>query len=336
MSERHRLLESIAKITSDYRTGEVAAPSPEHVERWVAQFDPKVRDPLLAEMEHVLRRSYLSRKTVTTFLGKQVMNNKLAGASPCAFWKAAHFLRIQKNGHSQEEMLDLFADCLKSQCSIDLADCGSAEGAYIYLDDASFSGSRMGSDLEEWILTKAPKKATVHVLVIAVHALGEFLATNRLDKAADRAGKKIDFHIWRAITIENRKAYRHSSEVLWPVSLPRNKDVQAYADEEDRYPFEPRTAIPTSTQTFFTSEAGRQLLEREMLLAGVRIRSMSANPKKIMRPLGFSAFGLGFGSMIVTFRNCPNNCPLALWWGDPDSTSEGPLNWYPLFPRKTY
>jgi hypothetical protein len=35
---------------------------------------------------------------------------------------------------------------------------------------------------------------------------------------------------------------------------------------------------------------------------------------------------LGFGSLIVTFRNCPNNTPLALWAGDP---------WYPLFPRIT-
>jgi hypothetical protein len=34
---------------------------------------------------------------------------------------------------------------------------------------------------------------------------------------------------------------------------------------------------------------------------------------------------LGFGSTIVTFRNCPNNAPLAFWAGDP---------WYPLFPRK--
>ena len=35
---------------------------------------------------------------------------------------------------------------------------------------------------------------------------------------------------------------------------------------------------------------------------------------------------LGFGSLVVTFRNCPNNAPLALWAGDP---------WYPLFPRRT-
>jgi hypothetical protein len=35
---------------------------------------------------------------------------------------------------------------------------------------------------------------------------------------------------------------------------------------------------------------------------------------------------LGFGSLIVTYRNCPNNAPLALWVDHP---------WYPLFPRTT-
>jgi hypothetical protein len=77
------------------------------------------------------------------------------------------------------------------------------------------------------------------------------------------------------------------------------------------------------------------LIERELLMAGVRIRAGCQNPKKVMRPLGFGHFGLGFGATIVTYRNCPNNCPLALWWGDPDATS-GPFHWYPLLPRKTY
>jgi hypothetical protein len=35
---------------------------------------------------------------------------------------------------------------------------------------------------------------------------------------------------------------------------------------------------------------------------------------------------VGFGALIVTFRNCANNCPLGFWVDDP---------WYPLFPRKT-
>lgn len=83
------------------------------------------------------------------------------------------------------------------------------------------------------------------------------------------------------------------------------------------------------------AEAGRQLLESEFLIAGVKIRSLIQSPKDFIRPLGCGNFGVGFGSMLVTYRNCPNNCPLALWWGDPEATS-GALHWYPLLSRKTY
>lgn len=87
----------------------------------------------------------------------------------------------------------------------------------------------------------------------------------------------------------------------------------------------------------FSSEDGRQLLERELLLAGMQIRSISQNPSPAIRPLGLSPFGVGFGSMIATYRNCPNNAPLALWWGDPKAHSSHPFShWYPLMQRRTY
>jgi hypothetical protein len=56
------------------------------------------------------------------------------------------------------------------------------------------------------------------------------------------------------------------------------------------------------------------------------VRNMCPLLKDFHRPLGLVPLQtLGFGSTIVTFRNCPNNCPLVLWAGHP---------WYPLFPRK--
>ena len=107
--------------------------------------------------------------------------------------------------------------------------------------------------------------------------------------------------------------------------------------KEKKFPFIPREPGGKLEHELFSSEEGRQLLEREFLLAGVKILSKCKNPGPSLRPLGFSPFGLGFGSLIVTFRNCPNNCPLALWWGDPEADETSPLNkWYPLFPRKTY
>ena len=70
-------------------------------------------------------------------------------------------------------------------------------------------------------------------------------------------------------------------------------------------------------------------------LAGLKINSSirDQNKKAYWKPLGLSTFrGLGFGAMVTTYRNCPNNTPLALWWGDWD----GNQVWTPLFNRKTY
>jgi len=331
MSERSDLLESIANTIQDYRAGDLAEPTAEHVDRWVKQFCKNVQVPLLRELDAVLKETYLTRSFVSTFLDSLVTNVALVGNDPRAFWSGAQFMQIQQNGHSQKEMLKVFNQSLRRQCGPPIK-CEKS-GHYIYIDDVLFSGSRIGNDLTAWITNTAPEKANVDVIVVAVHAFGEFKLIERLREVIAGSGKKIKIRYWRAVTIENRRYYKNNSEVLWPVAIPDDPDVQEYAARPQKFPFEPRT--PGGSLGPFSSEEGRQLLERELLIAGVKIRNLSQNPKEVLRPLGFSPFGLGFGSMIVTFRNCPNNSPLALWWGDPKATA-GPFHWYPLLPRKTY
>jgi len=335
MTERIGLLNSLATTIADYRAGELTPPTLDHVERWVQQFDGCVQVPLLREVVHVLKTTYFSRASIQEFLAGLAASSELAGAHPSEFWRSANFLNIQQNGNSQREMLDMFDGILVAEYGLSIDLCGLQGGAFIYLDDVMFSGNRIGNDLETWIRDAAPSRATVHVVVIAIHSSGEYLTDRRLRATIEASGKKIGIKYWRAKTIENRKSYKNASEVLWPAKLPDDADLNVYLALAHKFPFEPR-ALGGKLGPF-SSEPGRQILERELLLAGVKIRANCANPKDIMRPLGFSPFGLGFGSMIVTFRNCPNNCPLALWWGDPYAGSSSPLSkWYPLFPRKTY
>ena len=333
MSERSTLLTSIANTSRDYRVGEIERPSLDHVDRWVQQFDKNVQIQLLRELDFVLKKTYLNRETVATFLASMIASRKLAGDDPCAFWAKAHFLNIQTSGNSQEEMLEIVDEILQEECGLDVKTCGERGGDYIYVDDVMFSGNRVGNDLAAWIVDKAPAKATVHIVVAAIHTSGEYLVGNRLKKAIVDSGKAIQLNYWRIATVENRKFYRNDSEVLWPADVPSDAATQHYLGLPHKFPLELRK--PGGHLGPFSSEQGRRLLESELLVAGVRIRGLSQSPKDILRPLGFSPFGVGFGSMTVTYRNCPNNCPLALWWGDPDATS-GPFHWYPLFPRKTY
>ena len=337
MSERSDLLASIADTIKDYRAGEIAQPTPDHVGRWIAQFDKEVRVPLLRELDHVLQKIYFSKSDVSTFFASQIDHKGLAGKQARKFWRSAHLLDIQEHGHSQSDIRGLFGDALEDKYDLDINICGSSGGAFIYLDDVLFSGGRVCGDLSTWIRQDSPIKSTVHILVIATHRLGEWQCTKRLKEVADESQKDVDINCWAIARFENRKAYRNRSEVLWPIKLPDDAAVQAYVAEEQKFPFEPRKPGGKLEHPIFSSESGRQLLEREFLLAGIQIRSFSENPNRALRPLGFSAFGLGFGSMISTFRNCPNNCPLPLWWGDPNAAPSHPFSkWYPLLPRKTY
>jgi len=337
MKERQQLLESIAETTADYRSGDLPAPTAGHVDRWIRQFGEAVQIPLLQELDWVLKQTYFARSRVGTFFSKQIEHNGLAGEKPCEFWRSARLLEIQQQGRSQAEIRLLFGEELKAQCGLEIDQCGADGGDFIYLDDVLFTGGRIGLDLSSWVTNAAPNSGTVHVLVIAAHRFGEWKCDERLREDAKGAGKNLKFKFWAALRIENRLKYRSASEVLWPAEIPDDAAMKAYLEEGAKFPFVPREPGGKLEHPIFSSEAGRQLLERELLLAGLKIRSLSQQPSKALRPLGFSPFGLGFGSLIVTYRNCPNNVPLALWWGDPDADAGHPFSkWYPLFPRKTY
>lgn len=339
MTDREQLLESITTKITDYREGEIPRPTPEHVDRWLSQFAPEVQFPLLSELSHVLERTYISKSNVETFLSKLVINPKLAGTDFCSFWRNAEFLNIQQGGNSQTEMLEMFSQALQRQCGFSTQSGLQNPHAYIYLDDGLFSGNRIKQDLQGWIRNEAPSDATLHIIVIVNHSGGSYFTKKNIKSVIAEFGKNIDLNIWRAFVVENTRYRKNISEVLWPHILPESQLLMDYVNSIDKFPFEPRAVLNSTTyqHRVFSSESGRQLLESELLLAGVKIRSFCENPKPIMRPLGYSFFGLGFGSTFVTFRNCPNNAPLAFWWGDPDMPSGHPFSkWYPLFPRKTH
>jgi len=334
MSERDDLLTSVANTIRTYREGDLPEPTPEHVDRWLRQFTIEQQLPFLREFNHVLKQCFLTREVTERCLANFLTAEALTGSDPAAYWSSANFLNIQQNGQSQKEMLNLFTICLKEKYDLDIHSCGKPSGDFIYLDDVMFSGNRVGNDLGPWITDQAPQSAKVNVILVALHLGGSYFIEKKLQGLAKEAGKEITITFWRILAIENRKHNKNSSSVLWPATIPSTPEVQAYLAEPSKFPFEPRESAAQTTWPF-SSEAGRQVLESEFLIAGTKIRAMCEDPKPSMRPLGFSPFGVGFGSTIVTYRNCPNNCPLALWWGDPDATS-GALHWYPLLAREVY
>ena len=326
MVDRPKLLQDIVDIIADYREGEIAPPNSAHVDKWIKQFPGPVQEPILDELAHVLGKTYFNKKDVQKFLASVVASEKFAGADPCTFWKGVKFLDVQTAGNSQRDMLALFERKLQKKCGISLSECGAKPHTFVYLDDGLFSGGRIKSDLIKWIGDSAPAEAKVAVITIALHQLGEWFTSNDVKKAAEKAGKKIDVSWWRMVTVEDRKTYMAKSDVLRPTAIPDDTETQTYVACLGTNPVL-RTGSSVGELGVFSSNAGRELLEQEFLKAGVRVRAMCPYLNAYMRPLGCSLMKTtGFGSTIVTYRNCANNTPLVLWAGDP---------WYPLFPRKT-
>lgn len=319
-----KLLEQVAAIISDYRAGELPSPDADHVRRWINQFDEPVRESVLRETAHVLGQTYLSREQCEKFIRAVAKSEKLAGDDPGAFWRSVHFLRVQQGGQSQADMLALFGATLKKKYGIGALPNGASD-TFIYLDDVSFSGNRVLNDLRAWIANTAPAAGKVHIIVMALHTGGQHYAQGALTKAAREAGKTLEFKWWRSIEVEDRRDHTDVSDVLRPTKLPHDARVQAHVAQMQYQPVL-RSPGNVGGLGLFSSDSDRQLLEQEFLKAGCRVRQMCPNLPVRHRPLGFSFLEtLGFGTMMVTYRNCPNNAPLALWVGDP---------WIPLLPRK--
>jgi hypothetical protein len=255
-----------------------------------------------------------------------VSNKNLAGEKPKDFWTNAKFLDIQSRGHSQTEFLKLFAVPLKEKTGLDLAKCGAQPACYVYLDDGIFTGMTLIQSLSTWLKGDAPQNAVLHVIVIAGHIGGKQYAQTELNKVAKQLGKTIEFHWWALLSLEDRKININISDVLRPTIVPNDERTQVYAKSLQYSPVL-RAPGNVGAKKFFSSEEGRNLLEQQLLMKGSLIRELSPRLPVYARPLGGMVLQtLGFGSTFVTYRNCPNNTPLAFWAGNP---------WNPLFPRKT-
>lgn len=324
LSERDSLLESIATTTADYRAHDLARPGQGHVERWVEQFPREVQMPILRELDHVLKATYVSRNDMVEFVRTSITRSDMVGRDGEGFWRNASLLKIQQHGNSQADLLELLNIELRRKWQFGIAECTGSSGRFVYVDDILFSGRRAADDIAAWITSSAPAEATIYIVLLASHTYGKWRCDYALREAASAAGKRILIQFRELQLIENRLSRRAVPGVLWPVALPAEAHVE-YVLARLNSSFQARA--PGGPLGPFSSEHGRQLLERELTIAGARILAKhSANA--IWRPLGLSAAGLGFGTMAVTYRNCPNNAPVALWW------SLG--GWYPLFPRSTY
>lgn len=333
------LVDQLAATIRDYRKGEISPPTPQHVARWLGQFPEAVHHTMLEEFLFVWRSAYFSEERIRALLSSIASSPGPEGSKPEGYWRRCNFLRIQAESKSQERMLRAFGSCLQKEFGFGLDQCGAPGGPFVFLDDVLFTGDRIKRDMESWF-PEAPEYAQVRIVTLGAHTAGIDRLKDALERNGSRAAKRITVELKCLRVFEDRQEHADEADVLRPVRVPDGEAAASYYRQivEAGYNMPARTPAATQKSPIFQSESGRQCLEEQLLLVGLRIIAACREPKRFMRPLGYHhPPSFGFGSLVVPYWNCPNNAPLALWWGDPSAPEGHSLkSWYPLLPRKTY
>lgn len=314
MTERNDLLASIADRIKDYRDGEFAVPTMvDHVNRWINQFDPEVQVPILCELDYVFAQTYVSKLTMHQFLTDTIDQFSYR------FWQSARILDIQETGRSQSEIVKLVDEIISKKYGIKIADGESKNGDIVYFDDAVFTGNRVSDDLKN-MFQRSQHEKRLHIIAFAIHTRAKEKIKNKF------AHVNVKVNVLYELCFENRHMRNPKNGELAPTDVLRPSEITERKQSERK-------------SCLFSSVESRQLLENEFLRKDKEILEFPSKPNPLLKPLGYNNryknSKLGFGSLLVTYRRCPNTCPLAFWWGNPSPTHpfDTLRHWYPLFPR---
>lgn len=337
---RQNLLISITDIIKDYRQGEIPPITPQHVNRWVCQFEEKDQLIILYEMNHLLNKYYVSEIKAKIFLSAILKSEEIFGKNPSFTIPHTQFLSIQRKGNSQKDLIKLMNNITTSEYGLNILKSIVKPETYIYLDDCLFSGNTLIHDLELWLKNDVNNKSLYLIFLGFYRGSINYLTKKIKQITSDKINNtKIIYFLKFENNFYNNQEY----ECLWSRVVTDNQYVNIFCStvinnaqskgwtprlfRQDNIPFK---------ETLFSCPQHRDIVEKAFLKKGAYICSLPKNRQNSMRPMGYEYLeSLGFGSMFITYRNIANNCPLVLWWGDTNYPQSHPFSkWYPLFPRK--
>lgn len=325
---------SIAQTIADYREGDLAAPDMDHVMRWVTQFDLADQDTIAAEIDRALKKTYVSERNIDSFLSAIVEFKALVGEAPTNFWQSTSMLEIQGVSDSQRNLVGRMKEAIRERLNVEVLSNDNDAENWLYVDDGIFSGNQAISDIKKWLETCDPRDGKLNILVIVAHTSGDYQLGKALRPLLHE--RNISLSVWRGKNIENRLTYSRQTDVLWPTEVYDENTILEWQElrGNDLRNFRPRADGNVGGEELFSSPAAKRVVERAFTQKGAEICSFAETHQNLMKPLGFSPFRTyGFGTIFATHRNCPNNAPLVLWWGDPVG-NHTLRRWYPLLQRR--
>lgn len=333
-----KLLNIVHETIKDYRNDTGIQITKDDINSWLAQFSHP--DIILSELAHILPKVYLSKKEAREYLKEilEMLQTKYNYKNISDLIANSNLVDVQAEHKSQSVIIEMVKVILKDDYDVDLGKTNDVSKKHIiYLDDVLATGKTFfretkellsHDNLYEDVLTN---KKTFDAVFFCVHQLGKGNVEWRLMKCFDDK-IKTKISINSGFFIENQAKWRNQKlNFIFPT--PQNNERQyeflSKIDTTNTIPAYRSLGLP-DPETFFSSSANRDLLEKEFLAKGLDIIDMiTSEPNASIRPLGYTVQShktFGLGTMFFTWRNISNTCPLVFWWEVPGH------NWKPLFP----
>ncbi|WP_339251797.1 hypothetical protein NSQ43_15930 [Sporosarcina sp. FSL W8-0480] len=322
------LVKELVEIAQDY---ENCTFDEAHVTKWLSQFPERYHEVIMREFVYIIGKIYVSKSQMINYVDSIIKSDKIFSDNS----KDHYFLNIQDTGTSQIDLLHILKDIIGDDSDFNIIESDEvAEGSYVYIDDVFYTGNRLKRDIERWVeqvddITKVKK---LDVIYYIVHTKNYSYIKEELKKILPYT----EISIWYKKALSNNikkletydaylpsDKYKFTSEATKYISEIDNER----SEKQKQYIKLIRPDGLINNSKYFQSQEDRKLLEHLFFESGVKISELVAN--KSFKAMGYDyGLSLGFGSIVITYRNAPNNSPLVLWWGN--STLN---NWYPLFPR---
>lgn len=298
----------------------------DHVRAWIDQFPATSQVALLEALTTTLER---------TFIWEEDVNSYFAGlVSKPDFWRNAHICHGALRGASHDLTTRVTVDAIEQKFGkkalVERRTQWHTAPNHVFIDDAIFSGTRVIEDYGQWwssmagVTARLPNAGPLNIYfwTYTLHETGRENIEGWIDGYLRARGYAVNVRFVSRRTYEDRTQFRDHSDVLWPSEMTERAG-RSRLHLANRHDLLRRSGAGKSA--VFPDERHRRILESELLDASVDISTRLERP---WTPLGYGRKPFGFGSLSVSYRNCPNNAPLALWWSLP--------GWYALFPRTTY
>ncbi|AEE48319.1 hypothetical protein [Haliscomenobacter hydrossis] len=334
------LMQEIYEILKDYREDEgndSVTITPERINKWILQFEETDRIFLLTELKNIFQQRYCSKNKALSFLKNLInkLSEDLGYTNKTDFLENAHFLDLQAEGKSQKKMLELLAMVLKDDFNFDIVNLGNkSKSHYIYIDDVLCTGNTFYQNLKDWLGTEINGVKMLKNLKdnkITLKAAYIFIVSKNYEKKLGQFYHNVDNNFRNMQT--TYAMHFLDKEILRPIALNQPEMITQYeakvtqqADQhaQGKYTYQPnfyRIADTSTVEEFYSSHDNRIRLENILLKKGVEILNKATVKKGNVRPLGYSLPAykdFGFGALLFTWRNVPNNTPLVFWYSGGD------------------